>query len=121
MIGFPTETAKQVEDTIRLMKQIKPTGFCCWSIVTPYPGTELYEDAKNRGLLPEGLTWGDFFHQSEKINLSNMSKEEMHGLVRRIEKELEKLKRKDNIKYKIAFGLKHPVKLLKKWKRKLID
>lgn len=116
MIGFPSETAKQVKDTIRLMKRIRPTGFCCWNIVTPYPGTELYEVAKKKGVLPEGLEWGDFFHKSEKINLSDMSEAEMHGLARRIERGLQRRKNRDNIKQKIVFGLRHPVKLLKKWK-----
>jgi radical SAM superfamily enzyme YgiQ (UPF0313 family) len=55
MIGFPNETKESISKTFELVKEIRPKSawFCA---VTPYPGTELYELAKNKGwILTENL------------------------------------------------------------------
>jgi radical SAM superfamily enzyme YgiQ (UPF0313 family) len=58
IIGLPGENAKTVEETIAFAKSI-PVDIVNFAIGTPYPGTELYQEAKERGwLLSE--RWEDF-------------------------------------------------------------
>jgi anaerobic magnesium-protoporphyrin IX monomethyl ester cyclase len=42
MMGLPTETAEEVMDTVRLMKQIDPDYYSP-AFFTPHPGTDLYD------------------------------------------------------------------------------
>lgn len=50
IIGFPGETREDVEKTIAFAKKLD-TDYAQFSFATPYPGTELYRLAKERGLL----------------------------------------------------------------------
>lgn len=63
MMGFPGETKEDVLATLDFMKKIKP-GWVCLSVFTPYPGTALYEKAKERGLIPEKFDYSLYAHQS---------------------------------------------------------
>lgn len=69
MIGFPTETKEEILDTCSLMVNLKKENpnaqFHGISVYTPYPGTPMYELAKQNGFVPpdtlEGWTnvyWG---------------------------------------------------------------
>ncbi|MFA5029363.1 MAG: radical SAM protein [Patescibacteria group bacterium] len=42
MIGFPTETKEEMEDTFRFAQKIKP-DYYSFNILMPLPGTEIYE------------------------------------------------------------------------------
>jgi len=46
MIGMPGETEETVEESIRFAKAIKPT-IVTFGVMTPYPGTQIYEDVRN--------------------------------------------------------------------------
>ena len=50
MIGHPGETRSDIQDTINLAMELDPSDILI-NIVTPYPGTELYEIAKRDNLL----------------------------------------------------------------------
>lgn len=50
IIGIPGETVRAIERTIEFAKRLNPT-FAQFSLLTPYPGTELYEYASRKGLL----------------------------------------------------------------------
>ncbi|MCJ7504915.1 B12-binding domain-containing radical SAM protein, partial [Candidatus Bathyarchaeota archaeon] len=56
LIGFPWETRKEIDKTVSLMKEIDPRTAII-SVVTPYPGTELYEVCVSEGLMPKNLDW----------------------------------------------------------------
>ncbi len=47
MLGFPGETRAQMEETIKLACRL-PLHFVSFSIVTPFPGTELFEAIRGR-------------------------------------------------------------------------
>jgi anaerobic magnesium-protoporphyrin IX monomethyl ester cyclase len=57
-VGHLTETPEDIEKSRALIKRLKP-DFLFVSVVTPYPGTALYDDLKAAGKL-EGLDWHDF-------------------------------------------------------------
>jgi radical SAM superfamily enzyme YgiQ (UPF0313 family) len=50
MIGLPHETKESIYRTYKLIGDLKPSSFGV-SVVTPYPGTELYDQALERGWL----------------------------------------------------------------------
>ncbi len=50
IIGLPTETKEEVGDTIRMIKSMQLERPVL-TFFTPYPGTELYEYCKEKGLL----------------------------------------------------------------------
>jgi radical SAM superfamily enzyme YgiQ (UPF0313 family) len=58
MIGLPTETKEESEQTIKFALEVDP-NFVQFPIATPYPGTEMYTLAKKEGKF---LTdnWNDF-------------------------------------------------------------
>jgi anaerobic magnesium-protoporphyrin IX monomethyl ester cyclase len=50
IIGLPGETPETIEDTIRFAREIDP-DYCNFHIAIPFPGTELYTEAKRNGWL----------------------------------------------------------------------
>lgn len=50
IIGFPGETKEDIEKTITFARKLN-TDYAQFSLATPYPGTELYNSAKEKELL----------------------------------------------------------------------
>jgi len=66
MIGFPDETNEDVKETIKFAEQID-VAYYSVSILAPYPGTEIYEQAQNRGISLPKEHWEYFFHTSKEM------------------------------------------------------
>jgi radical SAM superfamily enzyme YgiQ (UPF0313 family) len=47
MVGFPEDTEKSILSVLRYAKAVNPT-FANFNVVTPYPGTEFYEEIKSQ-------------------------------------------------------------------------
>lgn len=58
MIGSPTETKEDIEETIKFMKKIDP-DFVHITILTPFPATDLYFMGLEKGVLPNDY-WRKF-------------------------------------------------------------
>lgn len=58
VLGVPGETKEEMEQTIKFAKKLNP-DYAQFTIATPYPGTELYETAKEQGLLSEN-NWSQY-------------------------------------------------------------
>ncbi len=58
IVGYPTETVADINKTIALLKRINP-DFLFVSHFTPYPGTESYQQAIEKGYLKKG-NWDNF-------------------------------------------------------------
>lgn len=58
MIGAPTETKQQIMETIRMARELNAT-FTNFSIVTLYPGTDLYSLGLSSGILKSDC-WREF-------------------------------------------------------------
>jgi hopanoid biosynthesis associated radical SAM protein HpnJ len=52
IVGLPGETTETIKETIRFAKEINPHSLQV-SIAAPYPGTALYQQAKENGWLPD--------------------------------------------------------------------
>lgn len=104
MVGFPWETKGSINNTVSLMKKIKP-DISVFSIFTLYPGTEIYECCKKENILPQNITWDSYYHQN--INLccaKNISVEEFKLVVKGVSKIFDR----HNRIQKIKLMLKHP-------------
>lgn len=79
IIGFPGETREDMEKTISFAKRLS-TDYAQFSLATPYPGTELYDSAKETGLL---LTedWSQYTAGKPIILNNNCSKEDLMRLL----------------------------------------
>lgn len=81
MVGFPDETVADVQATIDLMRQV-PASNLCLSIFTPYPGSALFERARELQLIPAQVAWEDFDHQSpHNFFVKNIARAEFDALV----------------------------------------
>lgn len=83
IMGFPFETKDDIERSIQLMNEIKP-DLICWSLFTPYPGTESYELLLQNGIITNP-DWSQFFHHSLNMNFSGYSNQEWLDLIQYVE------------------------------------
>jgi len=63
MIGFPPETEHDIRQTTEFLNELDPDKVSL-SVFTPYPGTPIYEDARQSELIPEDINWSTLSHQS---------------------------------------------------------
>lgn len=100
MLGFPDETKEQAASTIRLMRELNP-HVPIYSLVTPYPGTEIYEYSKKNGLLPSTKDWSLYFHHSAWMKLSNhIAEADWQALINQIDRHLLKSRHINEIRWK---------------------
>lgn len=81
MLGYPTETGETIEDTIALARSLD-IDHPSFSIVTPFPGTQLYDYCKHNGLLRTG-NWEEYNYihpERGVIKLSDVTDEELMNL-----------------------------------------
>jgi radical SAM superfamily enzyme YgiQ (UPF0313 family) len=72
MIGFPTETEEEAWETLHFAESLGADSLC-GSIVTPYPGTELYRWSLEVGKISRHEDWSKFYHQSDCMGLWDLS------------------------------------------------
>jgi len=66
IIGFPEETREDLEATINLAKELQ-ADYTQFFIMTPYPGTDLYNYAKEHNLIPDDVKCEYFRHAGENL------------------------------------------------------
>lgn len=57
MIGSPGETSDDLLETVSFVKDLDIRGYIQIFLATPFPGTELWEYAKLRGVVDEHMDW----------------------------------------------------------------
>jgi radical SAM superfamily enzyme YgiQ (UPF0313 family) len=78
ILGLPGETRETAMDTIRFALDALPNG-AQFNVLAPYPGTELYETLRQRGVLPE-LDWRTMYQDDAVVGTDGLSKEELNRL-----------------------------------------
>lgn len=83
MIGNPSETLEDIRTTFRVIRKLSP-DFVHITVLTPFPGTEIYRDALARGIIERDVWrefaarpdpsfvpphWGEHFTREELQNL----------------------------------------------------
>lgn len=71
MVGLPNETKKSLYRTYRLLSNLKPETIGV-GVVTPYPGTPLYNEAKEKGWI-ETEDWTKFEGRTLVMHTNNFS------------------------------------------------
>lgn len=89
MIGHPAETEADIEDTIRLVKQLNP-HYAHFTIFCPYPATASYRQGLESGIIERDI-WRDFAKKPrEDFELpfweENFTAEELRQLLVRVYK-----------------------------------
>ena len=74
MIGTPTETKKEIQETINFIKD-NTLDSVNVQITKPYPGTELWDMCQQMGLIKEGFSWDkyDSASFSDKFSYEQLS------------------------------------------------
>lgn len=77
MFGYPWETREDALKTIKFIKSLKPDS-AQFSIVTPYPGTELFKEALEKGWFRiDPKDWEKFDMSQPVLKSVNMASEEV--------------------------------------------
>ena len=98
MVGFPQDTEESLRDTIIAMKKIK-CDTICYSICTPYPGTEAFELCKENRLIGDDYDISLHNHWSPLNNYcKNMSIDRFRMIVSKIEKQVDRKNSMDRFK-----------------------
>ena len=79
IIGLPGETAETARESIRFAKRIRP-DYVNFHVATPFPGTELYEEALEKGWLTS-TNWDDYEEEgSAVLQAGELTPTELRGL-----------------------------------------
>ena len=89
MAGFPDETEETLQDTVDAMMRIK-CDTLCFSVFTPYPGTEAFEVCRQKSLVDDGFDVALYNHHSpENCFCENIPKARFREIVAHIENMVE--------------------------------
>lgn len=80
IIGLPNETRETIEDTIRFACEVSPHTIQV-SIASPYPGTELYQQAQENGWFTNGDLVASSGIQLSTLQYPNLSAGEIEDAV----------------------------------------
>ncbi|OSM02157.1 putative Fe-S oxidoreductase [Magnetofaba australis IT-1] len=91
MFGFPEEDEKSIRGTLDIIPRLNSPSIC-FSVFTPYPGSQLFEQCKSWGMIDDKMDYSRFNHQSPDNHFSrNLSKEtldlHLHEAIRRIDRQ----------------------------------
>ena len=78
ILGLPGETRETAMDTIEFAMRTLPNG-AQFNVLAPYPGTELYETLKAKGVLPD-VDWRSLYQDSAVVGTDGLSKAELNRL-----------------------------------------
>jgi radical SAM superfamily enzyme YgiQ (UPF0313 family) len=118
MMGFPYEKEEDVLKSIKFMREIKP-DIVCWSLLTPYPGTEIYTLLIEEGLLIPPQDWSCFFHHSPEMNFSKyISNTEWSELIKLVETAIREYYRDVAIEKSMKNPIQSLLKRLSRYRKK---
>lgn len=83
IIGLPVETKETIEETIRFACELAPHTIQV-SIAAPYPGTELYRQAKENGWFKDNVLVANSGIQTSTLQYPGLSNVEIENAVERL-------------------------------------
>ena len=75
IVGLPQDTRESIVDTYELIRTYEPDTIGV-TIITPYPGTPLYEEGVREGWI-DSFQWKDYGGHQVPMHTPNLSREEM--------------------------------------------
>lgn len=112
MVGFPKENWETIHTSIEFLKEINPDAINI-NIVTPYPGTILFDMLEKEGLLTSH-NWSDFTSYEPVIRTRFLSEKDLKKARKKMKLEFIKFKIKTDPNFRRNFLKKLPKKL---WNR----
>ena len=90
IIGAPQEEKEDILDTLRFIKKSDLDGFDIY-VLTPFPGTPIWDYASERGLVSDSLDWNhlDVTYSNPETAIivsEKLSKEQIFGLVKKFKR-----------------------------------
>ena len=80
MVGLPNDTEETVNQTIEFAKELSP-DFAFFSITTPFPGTALYDEYREKGRLKQGYIWYNIqLHERTDFSTPSLSSKDLERL-----------------------------------------
>lgn len=128
MIGAPSESHKTIKETEKLVEEIQP-DIAAVTIFTPYPGCEIYQDAKKQGYVSDNMDWSVVdLHSTVSMPTKHLSAQEVASEHKRLSAEFEKYSRKMKLglhaltklsfyKIRTSSWKEYPSLALKFWRR----
>ena len=83
MIGNPGETRESIDATLRIAKEIRP-DYCDFSFVTPFPGTKLYDMARQNNWLLDTYDPANIRLDQCTMNATDMSTGELKRMFKKV-------------------------------------
>lgn len=109
IVGMPGERLEQVWDSFRFAREVGVYDAFV-SVATPYPGSELYRQCREKGYINENYSFDNLYISSFSINTEEWSGEELKSVFR-----------KGCLYLKKYYYLKHPFIFLQDFIRRLFD
>jgi radical SAM superfamily enzyme YgiQ (UPF0313 family) len=98
MVGFPDEDEDTLKDTVTAMKRSNCDEII-YSIFTPYPGTEIFNYCREKGLIRDDYDVSFYNHKSPANSFCmNIPAKRFRTLARKIEKMVERKNRRNRLK-----------------------
>jgi anaerobic magnesium-protoporphyrin IX monomethyl ester cyclase len=125
IIGSPKESREDILQTIRFVKENQLSG-AVTCLLTPLPGTPLWDYAKTRGLVCDDMNWDDLDMGFERgkdkaiILSEKLTRDELYELFLMLKKERRNIGRKGKIKKALRNPLIIPRFLLSAFKASLL-
>ena len=113
MIGSPSETEQEIQETKKFIIENNLDGFGV-SVTTPFPGTKLWEMCKQKEIIPEKIDWKKFNLNKLTFALNDIPKKRMEKITKEFLELV--LERNPGMAPKNIFkvALKHPKKAIKR-------
>ena len=108
MVGFPGETADEMKLTIKTAQRLK-ADYPLFSTLTPYPGTEMWNNLIAGGKLKGRTDYSVFYHHSKAMNFSSLPSAEFE----KITASINSLTKRISFLRKLLFIVMHPLLFFK--------
>jgi len=116
IIGSPEEDKEDISETLKFIKESRLDGFDVY-VLTPFPGTPVWDYAKSKGLVDEEMDWDRLNvnfsdNYSHAVILSEkLTRREIYKLFLRLTRVTTREQRRKRICYLIKGGLQNPLKV----------
>lgn len=101
VVGLPGETKGQIQETLDFARTSK-LDYAGISVATPYPGTKLWEQCQNEGLIKKDLDYNKLFARSANIETKDFTAQEVSREVS-----------KESLRFYIKFALTRPFRFFR--------
>ena len=125
IIGSPYESKESIMKTVKFVKD-NGVNFFDFCVLTPYPGTPVWDYAKSRGLVGDDMDWKklDFFTSSNALILSEkMSRDEILEICEKMKAKRRRFQKRRQVLVIVRHPFKYVLKPILRnfWRKHVVD